>query len=122
MSDQRSVAALQQAVRVRQDELAAAVQADHTLSATLADVHRIAAKARRRLEEIGAHVESVPGDRTDAHLDAPGVALATRRRLAANLREIEAVITETAAESAAKAAVLKELCDQYRKLGGSSTS
>ena len=115
MSDQPDGAAVARGLQAR---LAAAVAADRALVATIADAHRIAAAARRRLEDIGARVQGLLTEGSELPLDAP---LAVRRALTANLREMETVVAETAAAAAAKTAAFKQLSDAYRAAGPSST-
>ncbi|MCV7191752.1 DUF4226 domain-containing protein [Mycolicibacterium brumae] len=121
MAGQRGRTALNRAEEALRRDYESALAADHDLSSTLSDASRIAADARRRLNELGAQIRSLATPQTARTAETPAGAADLRRQLAATLREMEAVVADTAAQSRAKATELQSLSDRYRVLAERST-
>ncbi|OBH18472.1 DUF4226 domain-containing protein [Mycolicibacter sinensis] len=100
-----------EAVLVRR--LHTSVATDRAFAATLHDAYRMALASRKRLDAIEAEIRGVLADQRALALDTPAGARQFQRFLTAKTRDILTVITDAAADSAQKAALLRSLGGGY---------
>lgn len=100
---------------------AGVTEADRALSEALAAAHAATVEGLRRLDAIEAAIDSAVAQQDALALDTPAGAHQFHRFLLAKHREIIDVVSQTAADGEAKAAVLQGLLTTYLPSPTSST-
>lgn len=116
MPDERGVHA--DAARAREAALAGRLRvtaaADGALTAAVRDARSAARRAARRLDAIGAQIDAAVAGQSSFGLDTPAGTRRFSGFLAAQARDIEQVITDTAVDDQTRAALLQALGGRYR--------
>jgi hypothetical protein len=98
------------------------VAADQVLAEVLNAAHGTTTAALRRLDEIEAEVRAVVNEQSELALDTPAGVRALQSFLGAKQRQIVAVVSDAAAEGAAKKLVLEGLLAHYAPTGASPSA
>jgi hypothetical protein len=98
-------------------ELETAAEADRAATPIMPDAYRAAVLGRKRLDAIGAEIESAVANQRAPALNTPAGARQFSGFLTAKTQDIQTVVAETDLDSQAKAALLRSL-SRYYTLGG----
>lgn len=91
--------------------------ADRLVVPPLQDSYESALRGRRQLDAIDAEIDSAVANQRALALDTPAGARNFSRFLTTKTQEIQRVVSETAADSQAKSAVLRSLIPSYQAVG-----
>ncbi|MEO8813846.1 MAG: DUF4226 domain-containing protein [Mycobacterium sp.] len=93
--------------------LKVAVEADKIFVATVQDAQGRNLLARQRLDAVGVEIGQAVGRQDQLALDTPAGARQFQQFLAAKTRDVHKVVTDAAADSEAKAGLLRSLSGRY---------